>query len=89
MKVKDTPDTVIDPRLGKKPVVQDPIRKPGVGVWARKLPVWGVYGRGIQRLHLDRVTLETSNSDDVRPMILTDNVEQLIMDDGHGSSKKP
>lgn len=89
MKVKYTLDAVIDPRLGKKPVVQDPIRKPGVGVWARRLPVWGVYGRNIHRLHLDKVTLEKGNSDDARPVILTDSVEQLIVGDLHHSPLPP
>jgi hypothetical protein len=89
MKVKYTPDAVIDPRLGKKPVVQDPIRKPGVGVWARKLPVWGLYGRGIRRLHLDEATLETGDPDDARSVVLTDNVEQLIVDDLRHSPLPP
>ncbi|MFO7907609.1 MAG: hypothetical protein R6U98_33485 [Pirellulaceae bacterium] len=80
MKVAYTPDAVIDPRLGGKPVVQDPVRKPGVGVWARKLPAWGLYGRRVQQLRLDGVTFETSDAKDARPVILLENVEQLILD---------
>jgi hypothetical protein len=72
---------VIDPRLGRKPDVQDPVRKPGVGVWNRKLPVWGVYARNVEQLHLDRVTLRTNDEDDARPVILTDGVRQLTVDD--------
>ncbi len=89
LKVEYTPDAVIDPRLGRKPAVQDPIHKPGVGVWNRKLPVWGLYGRDIQRLRLDDVTLETSDSRDSRPVILTDNVEELTVDNLHHSPLPP
>jgi polygalacturonase len=89
LKVEYTPDAVIDPRLGRKPVVQDPIRKPGVGVWNRKLPVWGLYGRDVQRLHIDDVTLETNDSQDSRPVILTDNVEELTVDNWHHSPLPP
>ena len=81
MNVEYTPNAVIDPRLGKKPVVQDPIRKPGVGVWNRKLPVWGIYGRHIEHLHLDRVTLKTSDQKDARPVILAEDVRELTVDD--------
>ena len=81
MRVEYTPDAVIDPRLGRKPDVQDPVRKPGVGVWNRKLPVWGVYARNVEHLHLDRVTLKTNDEDDARPVILTDGVRQLTVDD--------
>ena len=81
VRVAYTPDAVIDPRLGRKPEVQTPIRKPGVGVWARKLPVWGVYGRRIQRLTLDRLTLETTDREDRRPVILTDAVQELTVND--------
>ena len=81
MTVEYAPDVVIDPRLGKKPVVQTPIRKPGVGVWNRKLPVWGVYGRHVEQMRLDRVTLRTSDSEDRRPVVLTEDVGQLTVDD--------
>lgn len=80
LRVEYTPDAVIDPRLGKKPVVQDPIRKPGVGVWNRKLPVWGIYGRHVEQLHLDRVTLKTSDEHDGRPVILVDDVGHMTVD---------
>ncbi len=89
MKIAYAPDAVIDPRLGKKPVVQDPILKPGVGVWARKLPVWGIYGRSIRRLHLHDITLETSDPNESRPAILTDEVERLIVDNSHHSLLPP
>lgn len=89
MKVNYTPDAVIDPRLGKKPQVQNPIRKPGVGVWSRKLPVWGIYARRIQQLRLEDVTLRTTDPDDTRPVILADNVEDLIVDDLNYSPVPP
>ena len=40
-------------------------------------------------LHLDDVTLTTSDTDDIRPVILTDNVEELIVDDLHHSPLPP
>jgi hypothetical protein len=89
MAVEYTPDAVIDPRLGKKPTVQTPIREPGVGVWNRKLPVWGLYGRRIQRLQLDEVTFKTSDAKDARPVILMDSVEQLDVDELHHSALPP
>ncbi|MCH5376071.1 MAG: hypothetical protein JJ992_19040, partial [Planctomycetes bacterium] len=85
MLVKYTPDAVIDPRLGKPPTLQDPIRKPGVGVWNRKLPVWGIYGRHVRTLELDGVTLNTTDADDARPVVLTDGVQQLRVEDLHHS----
>jgi len=80
MDVAYTPDAVIDPRLGKKPVVQDPIRKPGVGVWARKLPVWGLYARNVQQLRVSDVSFRTADTVDARPVILADNVKQLTVE---------
>ena len=89
LKVAYAPDSVIDPRLGKKPELQIPIRKPGVGVWNRKLPVWGVYGRNIRRLHLDGATLETTDGDDTRPVILTDDVSKLTVENLNHSPLPP
>lgn len=60
--------------------MQDPVRKPGVGVWARKLPVWGIYGRRIARLRLEDVTLKTTDADDARPVIAVEDVGQLTLD---------
>lgn len=77
LKVKYEPDAVIDPRLGKKPRTQDPIRKPGVGVWNRKLPVWGLYGRRIDSLLLEGVSLSTSDGNDARPVVRLDDVKDF------------
>jgi hypothetical protein len=75
-----TPDAFADPRLEGKPQVQTPIRQPGVGVWARKLPVWGLYGRNVRRLHLSRVRLRTEDQEDTRPVVLIDDVQQFRLE---------
>lgn len=85
MQVEYTPDAVIDPRLGKPPSLQDPIRQPGVGVWNRKLPVWGAYGRHIRTLQIDNLKLSTTDAQDARPVILTDDVPELKLEDLHHS----
>ena len=72
-----TPDAFDDPRMEGRPKVQTPIRKPGVGVWARKLPAWGFYGRNIRDLHLNRLRLRTSDPTDIRPVVRIDNVEHF------------
>jgi hypothetical protein len=84
-----TPDAVIDPRLGKPPSLQDPIRQPGVGVWNRKLPVWGVYGRYIRTMHISDLTLRTSDAQDARPVIPTDDVRELRVENLHHSQLPP
>ncbi len=89
MRVEYTPDAVIDPRLGKPPSLQDPIRQPGVGVWNRKLPVWGVYGRHIRTMHLGDLTLNTTDAQDERPVILTDDVRELRVENLHHSPLPP
>jgi hypothetical protein len=61
--------------------VQDPIRKPGVGVWHRKLPVWGLYARRVNTLALQDLTLATTDETDARPVILVDNVQTLTLKD--------
>jgi len=76
-----TPDVVIDPRLGRPPTVQEPIRKPGVGVWNRKLPVWGLYARRVNSLQLEDVILETSERVDARPVVLLEDVKDATVDD--------
>ncbi len=75
-----TPDAFDDPRMEGKPQVQDPIRQPGVGVWGRKLPVWGIYGRNIRQLCLDRVQLRTNDLEDMRPVVRVDDVERFRLE---------
>ncbi len=75
-----TPDAFNDPRMEGKPQVQVPIRPPGVGVWGRKLPVWGVYGRNIRQLHLNRVRMTTNDLEDTRPVVRVDDVEQFRLE---------
>ncbi len=72
-----TPDAFNDPRMEGKPQVQVPIHQPGVGVWGRKLPVWGVYGRNIRQLQLNRVRMTTNDLEDTRPVVRVDDVERL------------
>lgn len=67
LEVHCTPDAVLDPRIDRPSMRQDPIRKPGVGVWGRKLPVWGVYARNVENLVLDEVTLNTAKKP--RPLV--------------------
>lgn len=73
-------DAFEDPRMEGKPQVQVPIRQPGVGVWGRKLPVWGLYGRKISQLRLDRIRLRTNDLEDARPVVRVDNVERLRLE---------
>jgi hypothetical protein len=75
-----TPEAFDDPRIEGAPTVQSPIRKPGVGVWGRKLPVWGFYGRNIRRLHVNRMRLVTHDREDRRPVVRTDNVERFRLE---------
>jgi hypothetical protein len=89
IQIEYTPDAVIDPRLGRPPSLQDPIRQPGVGVWNRKLPVWGVYGRHIRTLQLDDLRLSTTDTQDARPVILADDVRELRVENLHHSPLPP
>ena len=75
-----TPDAFDGPRIEGKPAVQSPIRKPGVGVWGRKLPVWGFYGRNIGQLHLDRIRLMTNDLEDARPVVRADDVDRFRLE---------
>ncbi len=75
-----TPDAFDDPRIEGKPSVQSPIQKPGVGVWARKLPVWGFYGRNVRQLHLQHVRWTTTDLQDTRPVIRADEVERFRLE---------
>lgn len=52
------------------------VRQPGVD--ARKLPAWGFYARGVQRLALENVTFTLENAD-ARPALKTDSVGQLSL----------
>ncbi len=54
-----------------------PVRMPGVD--ARKLPAWGFYARGVNRLTLEDVQLSCER-DDARPMFLADGVGRLALD---------
>jgi len=74
------PDAFDDPRMEGRPQVQVPIQQPGVGVWGRKLPVWGIYGRDIRQLHLNRVRLRTNDLEDTRPVVRIDDVEQFRLE---------
>ncbi len=75
-----TPGAFNDPRMVGKPQVQLPIRLPGVGVWGRKLPVWGIYGRNIRQLQLNRVRMTTNDLEDTRPVVRVDDVERLRLE---------
>jgi len=75
-----TPDAFDDPRIDGKPRVQVPIQPPGVGVWGRKLPVWGLYGRNIRQFRVSRVRLKTNNREDARPVIRVDDVERFRLE---------
>ena len=54
-----------------------PVRMPGVD--ARKLPAWGFYARGVNRLRLENVRLGCER-DDARPMFLADGLGLLALD---------
>ena len=63
---------------GTQEKVPREIKTPGVD--ARRLPGWGFYARSVEKLTLEDVRLGCA-SDDLRPMILCDNVKQLAFDD--------
>jgi hypothetical protein len=71
-----TPDAFSDARLEGKPQVQEPVQRPGVGVWARPLPAWGFYGRHVGTLNLERVRFRTEDARDDRPVVILDQVAQ-------------
>ncbi len=54
------------------------IHKPGTD--ARKLPVWGLYLRNLQSVKLEHVRF-TAQKPDLRPVILAQNVDELLTDD--------
>jgi hypothetical protein len=74
------PDLFTDPRVEGRLKVQPLIRQPGAGIFARKLPVWGFYGRGIDDLHLERVRFTTDGRDDPYPVVRADNIEKLRLE---------
>ncbi len=87
-----TPDAFSDQRMKGQPQVQSPIRKPGVGVWNRKLPVWGLYGRNAKTIQIERSRFETNAGDETRPAIRMDTVERVGLKNVHSesaSSKTP
>jgi hypothetical protein len=57
-----------------------PVKAPGVD--ARPLPVWGFYARNVEKLTLENVRLGCAQ-DDLRPMLMCDNVKQLALDNLH------
>ncbi len=56
---------------------QQPVKGPGVD--ARSLPAWGLYARHVQTLTLEDVRFSLA-SDDFRPVVHADRVEQLNLD---------
>ncbi len=56
---------------------QQPVKGPGVD--ARSLPAWGLYARHVQALTLEDVRFSLA-SDDFRPVIHAERVEQLKLD---------
>ena len=56
---------------------QQPVKGPGVD--ARSLPAWGLYARHVQTLTLEDVRFSLA-SDDFRPVVHADRVEQLKLD---------
>jgi hypothetical protein len=56
---------------------QQPVKDPGVD--ARLLPAWGLYARNVQTLTLEDVRFSLA-SDDFRPAVHADRVEQLKLD---------
>jgi len=53
------------------------VRSPGVD--ARPLPAWGFYARNIRNFQFDNVRLRYEK-DDLRPVLICDAVEQLVLD---------
>jgi hypothetical protein len=78
--IEYTPDAIIDPRVSGRLTIQSPIQKPGASPSMRKLPVWGFYGRNVQRLQLDRIRLVTEDHDDTRPVIRIDQGDHVRLD---------
>ena len=52
-----------------------------VGVFARILPVWGVYGRNVRTLRLEDLRLTSKNADETRPVVLAGEVGNLVLDE--------
>ena len=63
---------------GKAGDAREEVRGPGVDV--RPLPAWGVYARNVERLTIEDVRLSVAR-DDLRPVLMADNVRRLILDD--------
>jgi hypothetical protein len=55
-----------------------PVKAPGVD--PRPLPAWGFYARNVERLTFEDVRLSCIQ-DDLRPMMICENVKQLAFDD--------
>jgi len=63
---------------GRPELPAQPVKSPGVD--ARPLPAWGLYARNVEKLTLEDVRLGCVQ-DDLRPMLMCDNVKQLAFDD--------
>ncbi len=72
-------DVSVEFEGGQRPgSTSGPVKAPGVD--ARPLPAWGFYARNVEKLTLEDVRLGCIQ-DDLRPMIMCDNVKQLAFDD--------
>ena len=63
---------------GRPELPAQPVKSPGVD--ARPLPAWGFYARNVDKLTFEDVRLGCVQ-DDLRPMLMCDNVKQLAFDD--------
>lgn len=63
---------------GRPETAGGPVKAPGVD--ARPLPAWGFYARNVETLTLEDVRLGCAK-DDLRPMMICENVRQLALDD--------
>jgi len=72
-------DVSVEFEGGRRPEpTSQPIKAPGVD--ARPLPAWGFYARNVEKLTLEDVRLGCVQ-DDLRPMMICENVKQLALDD--------
>jgi hypothetical protein len=79
--IEYAPDARVDPRMARKPEVQSPIQQPGADVFARKLPAWGIYGRHLGSLCLERARLVTSDKSEVRSVVRAENIGTFVVRD--------
>ena len=62
---------------GKADQAVQPVKGPGVD--ARPLPAWGIYARSVEKLAVEDVRLSLT-TDDLRPVVLADNVQHFTLD---------